>query len=80
MEVMEKIENGQTYSYIPMVTHFQKGTNRNNAKIPQVLCSDVWILITATCKGSGKGLSRGNAAHWVCVVMVLFTCPSPATK
>lgn len=41
MEVMEKIENGQTYSYIPMVTHFQKGTNRNNAKIPQVLCSDV---------------------------------------
>jgi len=41
MEVMEKIENGQTYSNISMVTHFQKGTNGNNVKIPPLLCQDM---------------------------------------
>lgn len=41
MKVMEKIENGPTYSNISMVTHFQKGMNRNNAEIPQLLCQDV---------------------------------------
>lgn len=38
---MEKIENGPTDSNISIVTHFQKGRNRTNAEIPQLLCQDV---------------------------------------